>query len=76
MPDPIVQREARRMCGLRLQEAKQIYTEMVVSTHGGTPIISWMVYFMENPTKMYDLGVPLFQETTKCTLLFARLQPI
>jgi len=61
MPDPIVQREARRMCGLRLQEAKQqIYTEMVVSTHGGTPIISWMVYFRENPTKMDDLGVPLF----------------
>ena len=55
-------------------EAKQIYTEMVVSTHG-TPIISWMVYFMKNPSKMYDLGVPLFQETTKCTLLFARLQP-
>ena len=49
------------MCGLRLQEAKQqIYTEMVVSTHGGTPIISWMVYFRENPTKMDDLGVPLF----------------
>ena len=41
-------------------EAKQIYTEMVVSTHGGTPIISWMVYFRENPTKMDDLGVPLF----------------
>ena len=23
----------------------------------------WLVYFMENPTKLDDLGVPLFQET-------------
>ena len=23
----------------------------------------WMVYFMENPIKMDDLGVPLFLET-------------
>ena len=27
----------------------------------GTP--KWMVYFMENPIKMDDLGVPLFLET-------------
>jgi len=33
---------------------------MVVSWNGGTPI----VYFMENPTKMDDLGVALFQETS------------
>ena len=32
-----------------------------VSIHGGYPH-SWMVYFMDNPTKMEDLGVPLFQE--------------
>jgi hypothetical protein len=24
----------------------------------------WMVYFMENPFKMDDLEVPLFQETS------------
>ena len=28
---------------------------------GITP--KWMVYFMENPIKMDDLGVPLFLET-------------
>ena len=28
------------------------------SINGGTP--KWMVYFMENPIKMDDLGVPLF----------------
>ena len=31
-------------------------------SHGGTP--KWMVYFMETPIKMDDLGVPLFQETS------------
>ena len=29
---------------------------------GGKPP-KWMVYFMENPIKMDDLGVPLFLET-------------
>ena len=29
----------------------------------GSP--KWLVYFMENPIKMDDLGVPLFQETSK-----------
>ena len=24
---------------------------------------SWMVYFMENPIKIYDLGIPPFMET-------------
>ena len=28
-------------------------------------IPKWMVYFMENPIKMDDLGVPLFLETPK-----------
>ena len=36
-------------------------THMGVSINGGTP--KWMVHFMENPMKMDDLGVPLFQET-------------
>jgi hypothetical protein len=27
---------------------------------------SWMVNFMENPSKKMDDGVPPFQETTKC----------
>ena len=35
---------------------------MGVSKNKGTP--KWMVYFMENPIKMDDLGVfPLFLET-------------
>jgi len=32
----------------------------------GVPLYRWMVYFMENPTKMgkwMNLGVALFQET-------------
>ena len=29
-------------------------------SHGGTP--EWMVYFMENPIKMDDLGVPYFRK--------------
>ncbi len=36
---------------------------MGVSKNRGTP--KWMVYFMENPIKMDDLGVPLFLETPK-----------
>ena len=37
---------------------------MGVSKNNGTP--KWMVYFMENPIKMDDLGVPLFLETHIC----------
>ena len=33
-----------------------------VSINGDIP--KWMVYTMEIPIKMDDLGVPLFQETT------------
>ena len=38
-----------------------IHVYMGVSKNGGTP--KWMVYFMENPIKMDDLGVPLLLET-------------
>ena len=34
---------------------------MGVSKSSGTP--KWMVYIMENPIKMDDLGVPPFSET-------------
>ena len=34
---------------------------MGVSINRGTQ--KWMVYFMENPIKIDDLGVPLFLET-------------
>ena len=30
----------------------------------------WMVYFMENPIKMDDLEVPLFQETSICIYIY------
>ncbi len=35
---------------------------MGVSKNRGTP--KWMVYNMENPVKMDDLGLPLFLETS------------
>ena len=31
-------------------------------SHGGTPIAGW--FTMENPMKVVDLGVALFQETS------------
>ena len=37
---------------------------MDVSKTRGIP--KWMVYFMENPIKIDDLGVPLFLETPIC----------
>ena len=36
---------------------------MGVSKNGGTP--KWMVY-NGKPIKMYDLGIPLFSETSTC----------
>ena len=41
--------------------------EMGVSKNRGTP--KWMVYFMETPIIMNDLGVPLFLETPKWSTL-------
>ena len=38
--------------------------DIVVSKNTGTP--KWMVYIMENPIQMDDLGVPLFLETPIC----------
>ena len=38
-----------------------IYIYMAVSKNIGTP--KWMVFTMENPIKIHDLGVPLFLET-------------
>ena len=37
---------------------------------------SWMVYFRENPTKMDDLGVPLFLETPIYTYIYIYTQYI
>ncbi len=42
---------------------------MGVSQNRGTP--KWMVKIMENPIKMDDLGVPLFEETPICIYLYA-----
>ena len=39
-----------------------IYIYGGVHSHGGTPIAGW--FTMENPMKVVDLGVPLFQETS------------
>ena len=38
-----------------------MYAQMMVSKNGGST--KWMVYILENPTKMDDLEVRLFYET-------------
>ena len=38
---------------------------MGVSENRGVYPPKWMVYFIENPIKIDDLGVPLFLETPK-----------
>ena len=42
-------------------------THTRVSINRGTP--KWMVFIRENPTKMDDLGVPLFQETSNISYI-------
>ena len=46
--------------------------ELGISINGATPMATpkWLVYFMEHPIKMDDLGVPLLQETFNCLSLF------
>ena len=46
-------------CYVSLPEGiPQAWIDLGVSKNRGTP--KWMVYTMENPIKMDDLGVPLF----------------
>ncbi len=42
---------------------------------GGFCPPKWMVYFMENPIKMDDLGVPLFLETPLQAPRFCKMEP-
>ena len=50
---------AKKCGGCSLFSSKMAY--MDVAKNRGTP--KWMVYFMENPIKIDDLGVPFFWET-------------
>ena len=63
---------------MNLYQCIRVNTNMGVSKNRGTP--KWMVYFMENPIKMDDLGVkpPIFGNTniTNQFLPTARLGPI
>ena len=43
---------------------------MGVSKNDGAP--KWMIYFMENPIKMDDLGVPLFLGNIHILVVFGR----
>ena len=45
-----------------IYETGELKITIGVSINGGTP--KWMIY-RENPIKIDDLGVPLFQETPK-----------
>ena len=50
--------------------AKSVDFHLGVSKNRGTP--KWMVKIMENPTKMDDLGIPLFLETPISKFLVAQ----
>ena len=57
-------------CGkdCRWECAEAVSHEISRAINGGVHELGypkWLVYFMENPIKMDDLGVPLFQETPK-----------
>ena len=47
-----------------------VVADVAVSKNRGTP--KWMVYFMENPIKIDDLGVQLFWDTPMCVSFFHR----
>ena len=48
-----------------------IYIYMGDAINGGTPIAERFI--MEHPLKMDDLGVPLFQETSICSMILDHL---
>ena len=47
----------------RSLKQKFLMTQMGVEPNIGVKRPKWMVYFMENPIKMDEMGVPLFLET-------------
>ncbi len=54
----------KRWLRSKTRENTPLKVYLGVSKNSGTP--KWMVYFMENPIKMDDLGVPLLLETPIC----------
>ena len=54
--------------GAGKKQQKKLVLDVDVSKNRGTP--KWMVYFMENPIKIDDLGVPLFLETPMWALRY------
>ena len=53
-----------KIIGSKVPAGKKDNYECWTKNRGKTP--KWMVYFMENPIEMDDLGVPLFLETPLC----------